>query len=217
MEILSGERKAEALRDRLMRGVGTDEPWVTEEMSAEFGEYAISVHYRRPLRIDEVVARRDEAAADESEHEHHRDEPAEHSSLAAARRHRSQIPVTHRSEDGSKHDDGGDREQREAGRHLERGGARRGEQDLGNAELPFEQRGTLLGERTIAIVVGDVPTDLEHLRVEIIDDRAVTEAKIKGEAVALCVRSMRMHHVFRGGELENGKMPERRKLPGRGV
>ena len=40
-------RKAEALRDRIMRGVGTDESWVIEHGS-------ITVHYRRPLRLDEV-------------------------------------------------------------------------------------------------------------------------------------------------------------------
>ena len=38
------------MRDRIMRGVGTDEPWVVEEMTAEWGERAVSVHYRRPLR-----------------------------------------------------------------------------------------------------------------------------------------------------------------------
>jgi hypothetical protein len=48
-------RKAEALRDRIMRGVGTDELWVTEENSKVFGERAVAVHYRRPLRIDEVA------------------------------------------------------------------------------------------------------------------------------------------------------------------
>ena len=48
-------RKAEALRDFIMRGVGTDEPWVVEEMSATIGERAVAVHYRRPLRIDEVA------------------------------------------------------------------------------------------------------------------------------------------------------------------
>jgi hypothetical protein len=48
-------RKAEALRDRIMRGVGTDEPWVTGEMSKQCGELAVAVHYRRPLRIDEVA------------------------------------------------------------------------------------------------------------------------------------------------------------------
>jgi len=48
-------RKAEALRDRIMRGVGTDEPWIAEDMSAQLGEMAIAVHYRKPLRIDEVA------------------------------------------------------------------------------------------------------------------------------------------------------------------
>lgn len=48
-------RKAEAIRDRIMRGVGTDEPWVVEEMSKQLGEMAFAVHYRRPLRVDEVA------------------------------------------------------------------------------------------------------------------------------------------------------------------
>jgi len=48
-------RKAEELRDRIMRGVGTNEEWVTEEMSAQMGMLACAVHYRRPLRIDEIV------------------------------------------------------------------------------------------------------------------------------------------------------------------
>jgi hypothetical protein len=48
-------RKAEALRDKIMRGVGTDEEWVTEEMSEQFGMRACAVHYRRPLRIDEIA------------------------------------------------------------------------------------------------------------------------------------------------------------------
>lgn len=40
-------RKIEGIRDRLLRGVGTDEAIITEEgMSA--------MHYRRPLRIDEI-------------------------------------------------------------------------------------------------------------------------------------------------------------------
>ena len=38
-----------------MRGVGTEEPWVVEEMSAQLGDGAFAVHYRRPLRIDEVA------------------------------------------------------------------------------------------------------------------------------------------------------------------
>ena len=38
-----------------MRGVGTDEPWVIEEMTRQLGNAAVAVHYRRPLRIDEVA------------------------------------------------------------------------------------------------------------------------------------------------------------------
>ena len=48
-------RKAEALRDKIMRGVGTAEKWVIEEMSQELGMLASAVHYRRPLRIDEIA------------------------------------------------------------------------------------------------------------------------------------------------------------------
>ncbi len=47
-------RKAEALRDRIMRNVGTDEPWVIEDMSDRLGLMAVAVHYRKPLRIDEI-------------------------------------------------------------------------------------------------------------------------------------------------------------------
>lgn len=47
-------RKLEALRDKIMLGVGTDEEWVTEEMSKMLGDRAVAVHYRRPLRLDEV-------------------------------------------------------------------------------------------------------------------------------------------------------------------
>jgi hypothetical protein len=47
-------REAEQLRDRIMRGVGTEEPWVVEEMSKKLGEAAVPVHYRRSLRIDEI-------------------------------------------------------------------------------------------------------------------------------------------------------------------
>jgi hypothetical protein len=44
----------EVLRDQLMRGFGTEEPWFMEEMSKEIGERAVAVHWRKPLRIDEV-------------------------------------------------------------------------------------------------------------------------------------------------------------------
>lgn len=48
-------RKAEAVRDRIMHGIGTNEPWVVEEMTAPLGMRAISVHYRRPLSLAEVA------------------------------------------------------------------------------------------------------------------------------------------------------------------
>jgi hypothetical protein len=38
-----------------MSGVGTDEPWVVEEMSGELGMRAVAAHFRRPLRIDEIA------------------------------------------------------------------------------------------------------------------------------------------------------------------
>ena len=46
--------KAEQVHDRMLCNVGTDEPWVTEEMSKLFGEKAVAAHYRRPLRIGEI-------------------------------------------------------------------------------------------------------------------------------------------------------------------
>lgn len=47
-------RKAEAIRDRIMRGVGTDEPWITEELSRE-NPGTVAVHFRRPLTVMEVA------------------------------------------------------------------------------------------------------------------------------------------------------------------
>jgi hypothetical protein len=47
-------RKAGALRDQVMRGAGTDEPWFQEDMTDVLGERAVSVNYRKPLRLDEV-------------------------------------------------------------------------------------------------------------------------------------------------------------------
>jgi hypothetical protein len=47
-------RKAEALRDKIMRGVGTDEPWFCEATAEESGAFGLAVHWRKPLRIDEV-------------------------------------------------------------------------------------------------------------------------------------------------------------------
>ena len=47
-------RKAEAVRDQVMRGTGTEEPWFMEHMMAEIGVRAMAIHYRKPLRIDEI-------------------------------------------------------------------------------------------------------------------------------------------------------------------
>jgi hypothetical protein len=55
-------RKAEAIRDKIMRGVGTDEPWIMDEPSEvdaitrrDTGRPAISGQWRKPLRVDEVA------------------------------------------------------------------------------------------------------------------------------------------------------------------
>jgi hypothetical protein len=47
-------RQAASARDQVTRGLGTGEPWFTEEMTGELGRAAIAVHWRRPLRIDEI-------------------------------------------------------------------------------------------------------------------------------------------------------------------
>jgi hypothetical protein len=38
-----------------MRGIGTEEPWVTEEMTGILGMNAFAVHWRRPLSLGEVA------------------------------------------------------------------------------------------------------------------------------------------------------------------
>jgi hypothetical protein len=48
-------RKAEAIRDKIMRGIGTTEAYIMEEMTDVLGDRAVSVHWRKPLRIDEVA------------------------------------------------------------------------------------------------------------------------------------------------------------------
>jgi len=51
-------RKLEALRDQVMRGVGTNEPWYLEDPVAfqgETGRVMIAGNWRKPLRIDEVA------------------------------------------------------------------------------------------------------------------------------------------------------------------
>ena len=47
-------RKVEAARDRATFGLGTEEEWFTEELTRVVGPAAIAVHWRKPLRIDEV-------------------------------------------------------------------------------------------------------------------------------------------------------------------
>lgn len=42
------------MRDEVMRGLGTDEPFIREDMTALLGNAAVSVHWRKPLRIDEI-------------------------------------------------------------------------------------------------------------------------------------------------------------------
>jgi hypothetical protein len=44
--------KAEAVRDRIMRGAGTDEPWFRDEEEAQSA--VRTAQWRKPLRIDEV-------------------------------------------------------------------------------------------------------------------------------------------------------------------
>lgn len=45
----------EAVRDRLMHGAGTGEPWFyDEEFYGEFSDWAIAAHWRKPLSIMEV-------------------------------------------------------------------------------------------------------------------------------------------------------------------
>jgi len=48
-------RRMEKLRDQLLRGVGTDEPWfLDEEFLHDYLNSARAAHWRKPLRIDEV-------------------------------------------------------------------------------------------------------------------------------------------------------------------
>lgn len=39
----------------MMRELGTDEDYIFEDMTAVIGDRAISVHWRKPLRIDEIA------------------------------------------------------------------------------------------------------------------------------------------------------------------
>jgi hypothetical protein len=48
-------RKMEALRDRIMFGIGTAEPWYRDdELLAKYGIAIVSVNWRKPLRFEEV-------------------------------------------------------------------------------------------------------------------------------------------------------------------
>ena len=50
-------RRIEATRDRIMRGVGTREPFIGEdvqEMAAALGTSPSAMHWRKPLSIEEV-------------------------------------------------------------------------------------------------------------------------------------------------------------------
>ena len=50
-------RKIEALRDRIMRGVGTEEPFIMEnvqEIAEVLGQSPRSAHWRKPLSIVEI-------------------------------------------------------------------------------------------------------------------------------------------------------------------
>lgn len=48
-------RKMEALRDRLMFKIGTDEAWfLDEEFLGDSAGSAVAAHWRKPLRIDEI-------------------------------------------------------------------------------------------------------------------------------------------------------------------
>jgi len=48
-------RQMQALRDRLMFGCGTDEPWYLDELVLRtLGAAAKAVHWRKPLAIPEI-------------------------------------------------------------------------------------------------------------------------------------------------------------------
>lgn len=51
-------RKLEAIRDQIMRGVGTTEPYFQEdprEQLAATGRVPVCIHWRKPLSITEVA------------------------------------------------------------------------------------------------------------------------------------------------------------------
>jgi hypothetical protein len=50
-------RKVEHVRDRIFRGLGTDEPLFEEQLPAglSYPKPVVSVNWRKPLRIDEIT------------------------------------------------------------------------------------------------------------------------------------------------------------------
>jgi hypothetical protein len=51
-------RKAEAIRDKVMRDAGTDEPWFMDdprEIAASIGVASRAVHWRKPLSLEEMT------------------------------------------------------------------------------------------------------------------------------------------------------------------
>ncbi len=46
--------EAERLRDSILRGIGTDEPLIEEDHGRMLRPDAISISWRRPLRLDEI-------------------------------------------------------------------------------------------------------------------------------------------------------------------
>jgi hypothetical protein len=48
-------RRMEEIRDRVMHGCGTDEPWhLDAEYLRHFEGGAVSAHWRKPMRVDEI-------------------------------------------------------------------------------------------------------------------------------------------------------------------
>lgn len=47
-------RRIEAARDQLFRQIGTDEPLYEEDMRSLLGAQAVTVNWRKPLRIEEI-------------------------------------------------------------------------------------------------------------------------------------------------------------------
>lgn len=50
----NARRKIEAARDVIFRTIGTTEPLIEESNAVNFGDRAISVNWRKPLKLEEV-------------------------------------------------------------------------------------------------------------------------------------------------------------------